>query len=67
MSYHHSERSNLARSIIGVQPGDTVASQSNGQLVRISAKSFSLYAGENQVTFVVSGKRFRKVGTLGNE
>jgi len=59
------ERSNLARSILGVQPGDTIAWQRNGQLVRISAESVSLYAGETQVTFVVSGKRFRKDGTLG--
>lgn len=59
------ERSNLARSILGVQPGDTVTSQRNGQLVWISAESVSLYAGEKQVTFVVSGKRFRKDGTLG--
>ncbi len=40
-------------------------SKSWASLVRISAKSVSLYAGENQVTFVVSGKRFRKDGTLG--
>jgi hypothetical protein len=30
-----------------------------------SVGSASLYAGENQVTFVVSGKRFSKDGTLG--
>ena len=59
------ERSNLARTILGVQPGDTVSSRRNGQLVRISAESVSLYAGENHVTFVVSGKRFRKDGTFG--
>lgn len=59
------ERSHIAQSILGVRPGDIVASQRNGQLVRISAESVSLYASEKQVTFVVSGKRFRKDGTLG--
>lgn len=59
------ERSLLAQSILGVRPGDIVASQRNGQLVRISAESVSLYASEKRVTFIVSGKRFRKDGTLG--
>ena len=59
------ERSHIAQSILGVRPDDIVASQRNGQLVRISAESVSLYASEKQVTFVVSGKRFRKDGTLG--
>jgi hypothetical protein len=59
------ERAHIAQSILGVRPGDIVASQRNGQFVRISAESVSLYASEKQVTFVVSGKRFRKDGTLG--
>ena len=48
----------------GVQPGDTVALQRNGQLVRISAELASLYAREDQITFGASGKRFHNGGTL---
>ncbi len=59
------ERSQLARAVLGVKPGDIVASQRNGAFVRISAESISLYSSERQVTFVISGKRFRKDGTLG--
>lgn len=59
------ERSQLAQAVLGVRPGDIVASQQNGALTRISAKSISLYSTEKHVTFVVSGRRFRKDGTLG--
>lgn len=59
------ERSQLAQAVLGVRPGDIVASQQNGVLTRISAESISLYSTENRVTFVVSGRRFRKDGTLG--
>lgn len=59
------ERSQLARAVLGVRPGDIVASQQNGALVRISAESVSLYSTEKHVTFVISGRRFRKDGTLG--
>ena len=59
------ERSHLAQAVLGVRPGDIVTSQQNGALVRISAESISLYSTDKRVTFVVSGKRFRKDGTLG--
>ncbi|TCV47239.1 hypothetical protein EDB97_11540 [Agrobacterium tumefaciens] len=59
------ERSQLAQAVLGVRPGDIVASQQNGALTRISAESISLYSIEKRVTFVVSGRRFRKDGTLG--
>jgi hypothetical protein len=59
------ERSQLARAVLGVKPGDIVASQRNGAFVRISAEDISLYSSEKQVTFVICGKRFRKDGTLG--
>ncbi|MGO4352592.1 hypothetical protein AB4Z25_11725 [Rhizobium sp. RAF36] len=59
------ERSHLAQAVLGVRPGDIVASQQNGALMRISAESISLYSTEKRVTFVVSGRRFRKDGTLG--
>ncbi len=59
------ERSQLAQAVLGVRPGDIVASQRNGALVRISAESISLYSTEKRVTFVISGRRFRKDGTLG--
>lgn len=60
-----SERSQLAQAVLGVKPGDIVASQRNGAFVRISAEDISLYSSEKQVTFVICGKRFRKDGTLG--
>jgi hypothetical protein len=59
------ERSQLAQAVLGVRPGDIVASQQNGMLTRISAESISLYSTDKHVTFVVSGRRFRKDGTLG--
>ncbi|MDX0203849.1 hypothetical protein GOB99_30475 [Sinorhizobium meliloti] len=59
------ERSQLAQAVLGVRPGDIVASQQNGAFVRISAESISLYSTEKRVTFVISGRRFRKDGTLG--
>jgi len=59
------ERSRLAQAVLGVRPGDIVAAQQKGALARISAESISLYSTENHVTFVVSGRRFRKDGTLG--
>ncbi|KAB1109273.1 hypothetical protein F4V89_27930 [Neorhizobium galegae] len=59
------ERSQLAQAVLRVRPGDIVASQRNGALVRISAESISLYSTEKRVTFVISGRRFRKDGTLG--
>jgi len=37
----------------------------NGALVRVSAESVSLYSRDQHVTFVISGRRFRKDGTLG--
>jgi len=59
------ERSLLAQAVLGVRRGDIVASHQNGALMRISAESISLYSTDKRVTFVVSGRRFRKDGTLG--
>lgn len=54
-----------SQAVLGVTPSDIVASQRNGAFVRISADSISLYSSEKQVTFVISGKRFRKDGIPG--
>ncbi|MBB3319938.1 hypothetical protein FHT77_005856 [Rhizobium sp. BK181] len=59
------ERCQLAQAVLGVKLGDIVASQQNGAFVRIPAESISLYSSEKRVTFVGSGRRFRKDGTLG--
>lgn len=60
-----SERSHLAQAVLGIRPGDIVVAPHNGSLVRISAETISLYSTEKHVTFVISGRRFRKDGTLG--
>lgn len=59
------ERSDLARSILGIGPGDIVTMQSRGRLLRLSVTGTSLYPSDEHVTFVVQGIRFRKDGTLG--
>lgn len=59
------ERSALARSILGVEVGDIVTGQHRGRVTRLSVTGVTLYAGDKNVTFVVSGTRFRKDGTLG--
>lgn len=42
-----------------------MTSESRGKLLRISITSVSLYSGSSSVSFIVSGIRFRKDGTLG--
>jgi hypothetical protein len=59
------ERSALARSILGIVPGDIVTSESRGKLLRLSVTGVTLYSGGSSVSFMVSGIRFRKDGTLG--
>ncbi|MES0038865.1 hypothetical protein NKJ74_26990 [Mesorhizobium sp. M0046] len=59
------ERSDLARSILGIGPGDIVTWQSRGQLLQLSVIGTSLYPSDGHVTFVIQGMRFRKDGTLG--
>lgn len=59
------ERSAVALSILGLEVGDIVTTGSNDRLLRISVTDASLYAGEDGVTFVVNGIRFRKDGPLG--
>lgn len=59
------ERSALARSILGIVPGDIVTSESRGKLLRLSVTGVTLYSGGRSVNFMVSGIRFRKDGTLG--
>ena len=48
------ERSQLAQAVLGIRPGDIVASQQNGVLTRILAESISLYSTEKRVTFVIA-------------
>jgi hypothetical protein len=59
------ERSALAKSILQIDVGDIVTSESRGRLLRLSVTDVSLYASEKHATFIVSGIRFRKDGTLG--
>lgn len=59
------ERSALAQSILGIEIGDIVTAGSADRLLRISVTGVTLYAGDEGVTFVVDGTRFRKDGTLG--
>ncbi|WP_246724853.1 hypothetical protein [Rhizobium leguminosarum] len=59
------ERSALARSILGIAPGDIVTSESRGKLLRLSVTGVALYSSGSSVSFMVSGIRFRKDGTLG--
>ncbi len=59
------ERSALARSILGIVPGDIVTSESRGKLLRLSVTGVTLYSCGSSVSFMVSGIRFRKDGTLG--
>jgi hypothetical protein len=59
------ERSALAQSILGIAPGDIVTSESRGRLQRLSVTSVYLHSSEGGVSFVVTGLRFRKDGTLG--
>ncbi|TBZ68769.1 hypothetical protein E0H64_13935 [Rhizobium leguminosarum bv. viciae] len=59
------ERLALARSILGIVPGDIATSESRGKLLRLSVTSVTLYSSGGCVSFMVSGIRFRKDGTLG--
>lgn len=59
------ERSALARSILGIEVGDIVTAGNADRLLRVSVTGATIYGGEEGVTFVVDGTRFRKDGTLG--
>jgi len=59
------ERSRLAQSILGVVPGDIVTSAYRGKLQRLSVTNVYLYSSGTNVSFSISGIRFRKDGTLG--
>ncbi|WP_246655243.1 hypothetical protein [Rhizobium laguerreae] len=59
------ERSLLAQPILGIRVGDIVTSESQGKLLRICVTNLHLYSSDDTVTFMVSGIRFRKDGTLG--
>lgn len=58
-------RSDLAQSILGIKIGDIVTAQTRGRLVRLLVTDTRVYVTDEQVTFIVSGTRFRKDGTLG--
>lgn len=55
----------LVLTILGIVPGGIATSESRGKLLRPSATSITLYSGGSSVSFMVSGIRFRKDGTLG--
>ncbi|WP_353646276.1 hypothetical protein [Mesorhizobium sp. WSM2239] len=59
------ERTLLAQAILGIEVGDIVTSENGGRLLRLSVTGTTLYAGDDYVTFVVNGIRFRKDGTVG--
>lgn len=59
------ERSALAQSILGIEVGDIVAAENRGRFLRLCVTGVTLYASDNGATFIVSGTRFRKDGTLG--
>lgn len=61
------ERSALAQSILGIGIGDVVTTGSTDRLLRIQVEGATLYAGDDGVTFTVSGVRFRKDGSLGKQ
>lgn len=59
------ERSALAQSILGIEIGDIVAAENRGRFLRLSVTGVTLYASDKGATFIISGTRFRKDGTLG--
>ncbi len=59
------ERSTLAQDILGIQTGDIVAFQNGDQLSRLFVTGIWLHASDDDVLFIVRGRRFRKDGTLG--
>lgn len=62
-----SERAALAQAILGIDPGDVVVAHRGDRPLRLFVTGASLYAGDTEVTFIVSGIRFRKDGTLGKQ
>lgn len=58
------ERSALAHSVLGIEVGDIVTTGNADRLLRVSVTGGTLCAGDDSVTFVVCGIRFRKDGTL---
>jgi hypothetical protein len=61
------ERSALAQSVLGIDIGDIVTTQSGERILRLSVTGVRLYADDKNVTFTVNGTRFRKDGTLGKQ
>lgn len=59
------ERSELCREILNIEIGDIAVVPSRDQLLRIRVESATVYAGEGNVSFIVTGTRFRKDGTVG--
>jgi hypothetical protein len=59
------ERSTLAGTIIGIEVGDIVTTESGGHILRLLVTGTTLYASDKHVIFIVNGTRFRKDGTLG--
>lgn len=60
-----SERAELCRDVLGIEKGHIVLLDSGGKATRILVESASAYVYESKVIFSLSGKRFRKDGTLG--
>src|SRR5262249_61878607 len=59
------ERSALAHSILGIEVGDIVTTGNGNRFLRVSVTGTTISAGDDGVTFIVYGIRFRKDGTLG--
>ena len=48
------------RSILGIVPGDIVASETRGKLLQLSVTGVTLYSGSSSVSFMVSGNSVSK-------
>jgi hypothetical protein len=59
------ERTALAHSILGIEVGDIVTTGQGNRFLRVSVTGATISAGDDGVTFIIYGIRFRKDGTLG--
>lgn len=59
------ERASLAKAVLGIEVGDITTTEIRGRLLRLLVTDVTLYSTDDQITFIVSGTRFRKDGTIG--
>lgn len=59
------EESELCRDVLGVEAGDIVVAESAGKMERIRVDDTDVIVREDEVTFYLHGRRFRKDGTIG--